>query len=261
MKGRERLGVRPLWGAPPSVVARRARRVADTRPPREAFNAAERGIIEECRTPLLVQRFLNALPYNTEPPPGRATLRSLRGVVVHGSAHCFESALAAAAILEQHGYPPLVLSFESIDKLDHVLFVYRRNGRWGSVARSRDPGLHGRRPVFRTARALATSYVDPYVDLTGRITGYAVADLRLLGDYDWRLSPTNVWKAERFLLDYPHRPIRSSDRRIEALRARYRAFRARYPDLKPLWYRGRETWTELPAGFRISRDRSRALVW
>ncbi|MCK7478787.1 MAG: hypothetical protein M0C28_16480 [Candidatus Moduliflexus flocculans] len=78
---------------------------------------------------------------------------------------------------KQHGYPPLVLSFESIDKLEHVLFVYKRRGRWGSVGRSRDPGLHGRKPVFRTARDLAMSYFEPYVDLTGGITAYAVVDL------------------------------------------------------------------------------------
>ena len=79
--------------------------------------------------------------------------------------------------------------------------------------------------MFATPRALALSYVDPYVDFTGRVTGYAVVDLRVMGDYDWRLADTNVWKVERMLLDYPHRPIASSDRRVERLRARYRAFR------------------------------------
>jgi hypothetical protein len=151
--------------------------------------------------------------------------------------------------MEQHGHPPLVLSFESIDELDHVIFVYRRNGRWGSVARSRDPGLHGRQPVFATPRALALSYVDPYVDDTGRVTGYAVVDLRRMGSYDWRLADTNVWKLERMLLDYPHRPISTSDARIDRLRARYRAFRAANGGRKPLWYRGRDRWTELPAEF------------
>src|SRR6266581_2436423 len=68
------------------------------------------------------------------------------------------TALFAAVVLEQHGYPPLVLSFESIDELDHVIFVYRKKGRWGSIARSRDPGLHGRKPLFATPRALALSY-------------------------------------------------------------------------------------------------------
>ena len=219
-------------------------------PPRSAFTARERRLIDRLRTPRQVQRFLNAFPYNTEPPPAGATQRSFRGVVAHGCAHCLEAALFAAVVLEQHRYPPLVMSLESIDELDHVIFVYRRGGRWGSVARSRDPGLHGRRPVFATPRALALSYVDPYVDLTGRVTAYAVVDLReLMGEYDWRLAPTNVWKVERLLLDYPHRPIRSSDARIERLRGKYRAFRGAHPGRKPLFYRGRDRWSEIPKEF------------
>ena len=215
----------------------------------DPFSPRERRLIARLRTPLDVQRYLNRLPYNTEPPPGGATLRSFRGVVRHGSAHCLEAALFAAVALERHGYPPLVLSFESIDELDHVIFIYRRNGRWGSVARSRDPGLHGRRPLFRSPRALALSYVDPYVDFTGRVTGYAVVDLRVMGTYEWRLAETNIWKVERMLLDYPHRAIRTSDRRFKGLRARYRRFRAAHAGRKPLYYRGREKWTELPREF------------
>jgi hypothetical protein len=214
-----------------------------------AFTPAERRIIRRCRTPAEVQAFLNRLPYNNEPAPGGATLRSFRGVVRHRTAHCLEAALAAAVILEQHGYPPLVLSFESIDELDHVIFVYRHRGRWGSVARSRDPGLHGRKPVFPTARALALSYVEPYVDYSGRVTGYTVVDLRtLLGEYDWRLSEHNVWKAERVLLDAPHRPIKSSDARFRALRRKYREYRRTHDDKKPLYYKNRATWSALPKG-------------
>jgi hypothetical protein len=214
-----------------------------------AFTPAERRIIRRCRTPSAVQAFLNRLPYNNEPAPGGATLRSFRGVVRHRTAHCLEAALAAAVILEQHGYPPLVLSFESIDELDHVIFVYRHRGRWGSVARSRDPGLHGRKPVFPTARALALSYVEPYVDYSGRVTGYTVVDLRtLLGEYDWRLSEHNVWKAERVLLDAPHRPIKSSDARFAELRRMYKEYRRTHEDRKPLYYRNRHTWSALPAG-------------
>lgn len=206
-------------------------------------------MIARLRTPRAVQEYLNALPYNPE-PHGRATLRSFRGVVREGCAHCLEAALFAAVVLEAHGHPPLLLSFESIDQLDHVIFIYQQRGRWGSIARSRDPGLHGRKPVFATPRALALSYCDPYVDFTGRVTGYAVVDLReLMGRYDWRLAATNVWKVERMLLDLPHRPIRSSDRRVDALRARYRAFRAQFPGRKPVFYRRRNRWTSLPAEF------------
>src|SRR5687767_16036616 len=141
---------------------------------------------------MAVQAWLNDLPYNAE--TGGETLRSFRGVVRHGTAHCLEAALAAAVILEQHRYPPLLLSFESIDELDHVLFVFQSRGRWGSVARSRDPGLHGRKPVFATPRALALSYLDEYIDFSGRIKAYAVVDLRVLGNYDWRSEERRVGK-------------------------------------------------------------------
>jgi hypothetical protein len=220
-------------------------------PSRHELLPRERRLVERLRTPLDVQRYLNQLRYNTEPPPRGATLRSFRGVVAHGCAHCLEAALFAAVVLEQHGYPPLVLSFESVDELDHVIFVYQRRGRWGSVARSRDPGLHGRRPVFVTPRALAVSYADPYIDETGRVTGYAVVDLRCLGTYDWRLAATNVWKVERMLLDYPHRPIASSDARVERLRSRYRAFKAANNGRKPLYYERRERWTPIPREFEL----------
>ena len=214
------------------------------------FTPRERRLVARLRDARAVQAYLNALPYNQE-PGGRATLRSFRGVVREGCAHCLEAALFAAVVLESHGYPPLLLSFESIDELDHVIFVYRQKGRWGSIARSRDPGLHGRKPVFATPRALARSYIDPYVDFTGRVTGYVVVNIaELMGDYDWRLTDKNVWKVERVLLGYPHRALRSSDRHVDRMRARYRAFRAEFPGRKPIFYRGRERWMPLPEEFR-----------
>src|SRR5256885_9575510 len=210
------------------------------------FSRAERALVARLDTPRKVQRFLNDLPYNTE-PHGRATLRSFRGVVTHGCAHCLEAALFAAVVLERHGYPPLVLSFESIDHLDHVIFVYQHRGRWGSIARSRDPGLHGRQPVFASPRALALSYADPYVDFTGRVKGYAVVDVaKEMGTYDWRFAETNIWKVERMLLEYPHHKIKTSDARTKWLRKRYRAFRKKYGKLKPVCYDDRERWTPLP---------------
>ena len=220
------------------------------RPPFALFTREERRIIRALRTPTAVQRFLNALPYNTEPPPDPATLRSFRGVVRHHTANCIEAAIFCAVTLEQHGYPPRVMSLESIDGLDHVLFVYRARGRWGSVARSRDPGLHGRKPVFHTLRHLALSYVDPYVDLTGGVKAYGSVDLRVLGDYDWRLSTNNVWKVERLLFDIPHRRITPSKTRIDRFRKRYREFKKAYPDRKPVDWYDQRAWTEIPAEFK-----------
>jgi len=210
------------------------------------FTPRERRLIARLKTPLAVQAYLNRLPYNYE--KGGETLRGFRGVVRHGQAHCLEAALFAAVVLEPHGYPPQVISFESADKLDHVIYVYRERGRWGSIARSRDPGLNGRLPVFRSARALAASYVDPYVDYTGRVLGFAVVDLaEQMGRYDWRLSTKNVWKVEQMLIDYPHQRLGMTDARYRRLLARYTAFRAANEDRKPITcYSGREKWAPLP---------------
>src|SRR6476659_7090450 len=215
-------------------------------PSPDQFTPAERRLIQRLRTPADVQRYLNHLPYNTE--PAGDTLRSFRQVVRRGTAHCLEAALFAACVLEQHGYRPLLLGLESIDLLDHVIFVYRRRGRWGSVARSRDPGLHGRKPVFRSPRALAESYFDPYIDYTGRVKGYSVHHMRVMGSYDWRFSRGNVWAVEHMLLGVRSRKIRRSRQRVKRERQKYRDYLAKYKK-KPLYYRGREKWTEIPRHF------------
>jgi len=212
------------------------------------FTRKERALIARLNTPGKVQRWLNALRYNTE--KGGGTQRSFRPVVRSRTAHCMEAALFAAVVLEQHGYPPLVMSLESQDNLDHVIFIYRHNTGWGSVARSRDPGLHGRKPRFRSPRALARSYVDSYVDYTGRVKGFGVANLAdAMGSYDWRLTMKNVWRVEQMLIDLPHRKITSSIRRYRVLLKKYKAYRAAHNDRKPIDYRGREKWEPLPKEF------------
>ena len=212
-----------------------------------AFTPAERRLIARLHTPDLVQRYLNRLPYNTEAKA--ETLRSFREVVRHGTAHCCEAALLAACVLHEHGYPTLLMTLESIDWLDHVIFVYRERGRWGAVARSRDPGLHGRKPVFPTPRALAMSYFDPFIDATGALEGFAVVDLRKLGRYDWRFARRNMWAVERFLIDIRHTKIKFSRPNVERERARYIAYREKYGGRKPLYYSGRSAWTPIPKSF------------
>lgn len=205
-------------------------------------------MIARLDTPSKVQRWLNALRYNTE--NNGETQRSFRPVARSGTAHCMEAALFAAVVLEQHGYPPLVMSLESQDWLDHVIFVYRENTGWGSVARSRDPGLHGRKPRFRSLRALARSYYDPYVDYTGRVKGFGVVNLAdALPDYDWRLTTRNVWKVEQMLIDLPHRKIKTSIRRYRVLLRKYKAYRATHDDRKPIYYSGRNKWEPIPPEF------------
>ena len=210
------------------------------RPPRDAFTSKEWKLIQALATPAQVQRWLTNTPYNWELNGG--TMRSFREVVKRNQAHCLEAAVSAAVILEQHGYPPLLLDLESVDLLDHVIFVFRQNGLWGSIGRSRDTGLHGRKPVFPNLRQLVWSYFEPYIDRSGRIKGYGLTSLYDLGDYDWRFSARNMHKIEDHLRAIPHQKIVSSDRRYEYWHERYLRFKKRYPDRSPVYYNGRHQW-------------------
>jgi hypothetical protein len=210
------------------------------KPGPEAFTKKEWRLIESLRTPAQVQRFFSSMPYNWE--RRGSTLRSFRDVVKHNKVHCLEAAVGAAVVLEQHGYPPLLLDIESVDLLDHVIFVFQQDGWWGSIGRSRDIGLHGRRPLFRSLRDLTWSYFDPYVDFSGRIKGYGLANLYDLGNYDWRFSPRKMTKIENYLRELPHRGITSSDKRYEKLFARYKQYKKRYPGRSPSYYDNRRQW-------------------
>jgi hypothetical protein len=197
------------------------------KPDQTAFTSAEWRIVEKHRNPRSVQAFLRKLKYNHEEEGD--SQRSFREVIKRKKAHCLEAALTAAVILEQHGYPPLLLSFESVDELDHVVYLFQANGLWGSIARSRDAGL-------------LLSYVDPYVDFTGRITGYAVVNLDSLGNYDWRFSSRNLWKLENYLINLPHKSIRTSEAHYQDLLQRYKEFRARYPKKQARYFDNVHLW-------------------
>ena len=209
---------------------------------RESFTRTERQIINQVRSPRKAQRWLESIPYNFEWRGD--TVRTFRGVVRHRRAHCLEAALAAATILEQHGYPALLLDLDSADGLGHVVHLYRHKGKWGAVGRSRDPGLHGRRPVFARVRDLVYSYFDAFIDDTGRIVGYGVRDLTELDGtgVDWRLGAGNVHEVEDFLVRKPYQALKGSEARYRKWHARYRAFKSAHPDDSPRYFDNMDCW-------------------
>jgi hypothetical protein len=57
-----------------------------------------------------------------------------------------------------------------------------------------------------------------------------------------------MWALERALIDVPHRRIRFSQKYVDRMRVRYVAYREKYGK-KPLFYKGRRTWTPIPKEF------------
>ena len=149
---------------------------------KQDFTLEERKLIEKLNTPGKVQRYLNNLEYNFE--EDGETLNSFRKVILGKKAHCFEGALFVAAVLMQHNFPPLVVCMEARD-LDHNIFLYKKDDKYGSVSKSRDKNLLGRPAKFKTIKDLVMSYYPYYWNLnTNNITdltlrGYAKVDLRI----------------------------------------------------------------------------------
>lgn len=213
------------WTAP--VVARRL----------TLYSPNIRSLVHRLRTPLQVQAWLRSLQYNKE-----KTMHTLPGVVRRGRVHCLEGALCAAAILEHQGYPPLILDLESADLLDHTLFLYRQNGRFGSVGKSRDVGLDGRKPVFRTVEALVRSYAAPYIDANACLTGFGVLDLRALTRSHWRTSANSVWYVESALHRLRHQKLRLSSEFVCSWRQKYVAWQRAHPGQQPTFYPNQHCW-------------------
>jgi hypothetical protein len=184
-------------------------------------------LAKKYNSPDKVQKLISTFKYNK-----KSTMRSAYQTWAKKEAHCMEGAFLAAAILECLGLPPLVVSFESVDLLEHVIFVYKKRSRWGSVGFSRDQGLKGRKPIFKSIRSLTLSYYEPYIDKTGRITAYQLAHLDD-SKSDWRFSKKNVWKAENYLLKLPHIKLKSSNTKFKAIKARYLTMGPMKP--KPFW--------------------------
>jgi hypothetical protein len=155
------------------------------------WTSRERIILNSLSTPPRIQAYLNTLKYNIDP-----ITRSPRFVMKTKKAHCFDGALFAAAALEFHGDKPLLVDMRSNkNDDDHVLAVYERHGRWGSVAKSNFATCRGRDPVYASLRELIMSYFDGWFNLAREKTLREFSkpfDLRKVKDIAWRTTDEDL---------------------------------------------------------------------
>jgi hypothetical protein len=121
----------------------------------------EKAVLAKLNTPIKIQDFLDKLPINFEKQG--ETYYSPRKVLRLGKAHCLEGAVVAAAALWLQGERPLLMDLKSTDgDDDHVVALYKRNGRWGAISKTNHATLRFRDPIYVNARELAASYFHEY---------------------------------------------------------------------------------------------------
>jgi hypothetical protein len=160
----------------------------------------------QLNNPYEIQMFLDDLPYSVD-NYYRCPLRVLRD----RTAHCFDGALFAAAMLRRLAYPPLILDMIPNDRDDdHLLALYKCDGYWGAVAKSNFVGLRFREPIYRSLRELVMSYFEQYYNIEGEKTlrGYTVPlNLWYFDKFNWMTRDDNLEKIAQRLDEIRKIPI------------------------------------------------------
>ena len=134
-------------------------------PPPKALNdlltPAERRLFARLGTPQKIQDYLDRLPPNFEPDGD--TVMSPRRMMKARVAHCAEGALFAAAVLMFHRKDVWLVDLRARPTdHDHVVAVFKENGRFGAISKTNHSILRWRDPIYKTVRELAVSYAHEY---------------------------------------------------------------------------------------------------
>jgi hypothetical protein len=178
------------------------------------WNSEEKEFLEQFRTPWSIQVFLDSIDYNPD-----YECKSPRYVIEKRSAHCFEGALFAAAVLDYLGYKPLIVDMKAYNDDDHVIAVFREEGCWGSVAKSNFTSLRFREPVYRSLRELIMSYFDFFFNIKREksLRSYSLPfDLSTLNRINWATSSQDLGFIGDKIESLHHFPV-MSDARIGKL--------------------------------------------
>jgi hypothetical protein len=108
------------------------------------YTQAERKLLKRLSSPVKIQDYLDTLKREDS-----ESYMSPRRVIRAKSAHCMEGALFAAAALEFHGQPPLLMDLRADDPdVDHVVTLFKQFGHWGCISKTNHAVLRYREPVY-----------------------------------------------------------------------------------------------------------------
>jgi hypothetical protein len=122
-------------------------------------------------TPFAIQEYLNRMPYIAEERD-----RSPLNVMLDGQCHCLDGGLLAALALWRIGFSPLLVDIVPDPGMDddHVLAIYKIEGRWGAIAKSNYVNLGFREAVYKNLRELVMTYFEHFCSViqTKTLRGY-----------------------------------------------------------------------------------------
>lgn len=151
-------------------------------------------VFKKLNSPAKVQDFVDEIPINFE--LDGETCYSPLTALKNNKAHCMEGALLAAAAFWHNGQRPLLLDLKTRKDDDHVVTLFKENGRWGAVSKTNHAVLRYRDPIYKTVRELALSYFNEYFLDNGKKTmrSYSAPFSLFQYDDDWLVSKRDVWR-------------------------------------------------------------------
>ncbi len=179
-----------------------------------SWSPKEESLLRKLNSPFRVQEFLDACSYNST-----EETRSVRYILKYKRAHCMEGAIFAAACLEYHGMPPLVLDLRAFNDDDHVIAVFKVKDCWGAIAKSNFTTLRYREPVYRSLRELSMSYFDLYFNTEGdkSLRSYSLPhNLKRFDKMEWRTTDSDLEDIGNYLDKVRHYPL-VNDNQVKVL--------------------------------------------
>ena len=165
--------------------------------------------LRRLNTPVKIQEFLNNLKINFE--ENGDTCMSPKMVLKHGKCHCIEGAILAALALKINNEKPLIVDMEANNKDDdHVIAVFKKHGKWGSISKTNHAVLRYREPVYNSIRELVMSFFHEYFNDNGikTLRSFSIpVNLSRFDKFGWASAEKDIWYIPEYLTEIKHFPI------------------------------------------------------
>lgn len=132
--------------------------------PQELFTPEEIQLFQSLDTPEKINEYIESLAYDCG-----SGYKSVQQTIRTNKAHCAGGAMFAAACMWFHGFEPMISSIlaDETNDDDHMVWLYRINGFWGSISKSNFSVTRSRDPIYKNIRELFLTYFDFYFPENG----------------------------------------------------------------------------------------------